>query len=136
MVKQLNGRVNMFKNIGRGATWYVPATLGVISVASAQPELRMRKLFEEGFGVVGGALGTMFGSTVVATSVMSLLAFSGLCIGPFGVFVVIFILASAGGIAGMKFGNKIGGDLIYDYGSQLINGKIYNSMDQLISDLQ
>ena len=52
------------------------------------------------------------------------------------IIYVIFILATAVGIVGMKFGNKIGGDLIYDSGSQLIYGKIYNSMDQLISDLK
>jgi hypothetical protein len=44
----------------------------------------MRTSFVEGFGVVGGALGTMFGSTVVATGAVTLLAFGGLCVGPFG----------------------------------------------------
>lgn len=33
------------------------AALGVISVASALPELKMQRLFAEGFGIVGGAIG-------------------------------------------------------------------------------
>ncbi len=42
--KQLNGKLSLFKSVARGATWYVPATLGIISVASAAPEMRMRTL--------------------------------------------------------------------------------------------
>jgi hypothetical protein len=43
--KQLNGRLRMLRGVGRYATWYVPATLGLICVATAPPEMRIRTLF-------------------------------------------------------------------------------------------
>jgi hypothetical protein len=118
MAKQLNGRLSLFKNIGRGATWYVPATLGVISVFTTSPELRMRSLFEEGFGVIGGAAGTKLG---VATG-LGIVAILGL--GPFGLFVAVFICASAGGMLGMEIGKNIGSG-VYDLGTQLESGRIF-----------
>ena len=127
--KQLNGRIRLLKGVSRYTTWYVPATLGVISVANASPEMRVRTLFEEGFGVVGGAFGTMLGSTVAAGA-LGLLAFCGLCIGPFGLFVAIFVCASAGGIFGMEAFKKFGGKL-YDYSELQSNTKqIYHSPEQ------
>jgi hypothetical protein len=129
MVKQLNGRVNMFKNIGRGATWYVPATLGVISAATAPPELRMRTLFEEGFGVIGGAAGTKAGM-IAGLGVIAILG-----IGPFGAFVAVFICASAGGIIGMEL-FKEGASAVYDYSAQFGNGQIYNSPGQLLEHIK
>jgi hypothetical protein len=125
MVKQLNGRVNVFKNIGRGATWYVPATLGVISVATAPPEVRMRTLFEEGFGIVGGAFGTKLG----AMAGLGLVAVLGL--GPFGLFVAVFIFASTGGIIGMEVFKKFGGG-IYEYSIAERNSLIYHSPEPLL----
>ena len=125
MVKQLNGRVNMFKNIGRGATWYVPATLGVTSVATASPEVRMRTLFEEGFGVVGGAAGTTAGM-LAGLGVIAVLG-----LGPFGAFVAVFICASVGGIIGMEAFNKFGGG-IYEYSIAERNSLIYHSPEPLL----
>jgi hypothetical protein len=93
----------------------------------------MRALFEEGFGVVGGAIGTMLGSTVVASSVVGLLTFCGLCLGPFGAFVVIFVFASAGGIIGME-AFKWGGSRIYDAKDRISN-RIYYSAGELIGIL-
>ncbi len=52
MAKQLNGRLSLIKGIGRQATWYVPAILRFASVVTAPPELKMRTLFEEGFGII------------------------------------------------------------------------------------
>jgi hypothetical protein len=102
----------------------------LISVYAAPPEMRMRKLFEEGFGVVGGALGTMFGSTVVATGAVTLLAICGLCVGPFGMFVTVFICASISGIGGMELGKWLGRGLYNYYEPQLDTGRIYHSPEQ------
>jgi hypothetical protein len=132
VAKQLNGRLRLLKGIGKGATYYVPATLALISVATAPPGMKMRTLFEEGFGVVGGAFGTMFGSSIAACGI-GLLAFCGLCIGPFGAFVLILICASLGGVAFME-GGKWLGDRIYDVGDR-ISGRVYNSMDEFVGSL-
>jgi hypothetical protein len=128
VAKQLNGRLRVFKYLGRGATWYVPATLGLISVATAPPEMRMRKLFEEGFGVIGGAIGTKAGAALGGFIALSILG-----LGPFGFFVAVFICASLGGIAFME-GGKWFGDRIYDIGDRL-SGRVYNSMDELVVSL-
>jgi hypothetical protein len=130
MAKQLNGRVQMFKGIGKGATWYVPALLGVASVAAAPPEQRWRAVFEEGFGVLGGAFGTKLGG-LAGIGIVTVLG-----LGPVGLFVVVFVCASAGGILGMKTGQKVGGDIIYDYGSESVNGQIYQSPKQLFENLR
>ncbi len=122
--KQLNGKISLFKSVARGATWYVPATLGIISVAAAAPEMHMRTLFEEGFGVLGGAAGTMLGSSVGLGIVLAL----GL--GPFGMFVTVFICASAVGIIGMESFKKFGGKL-YDYSVLLGEGRVYHSPEQM-----
>jgi hypothetical protein len=58
---QLKGRISTLKSVSRGATWYVPTVLSLHSVYTAPPELRMRTLFAEGFGVVGGGFGSMAG---------------------------------------------------------------------------
>ena len=100
---------------------------------SAPPELKLRTVFEEGFGLVGGALGTMFGSSAAAAGI-GLMTLCGLCIGPFGAFVLIFICASAGGIVGMET-FKWGGGRIYD-ASDNLGGRIYNSFDELVGALQ
>ncbi len=131
MAKQLNGRLRVLKGVGRHATWYVPAALGVVSVATAPPEMRMRTLFEEGFGILGGAIGTMAGSAV-AIGALGLLALCGLCLGPFGVFVAVFICATAGGILVNEIGRKIGGQM-YDYSELRLNtGQIYHSPEQIL----
>ncbi len=72
----------------------------------------------------------MFGSTVVASGALGLMTQCELCLGPFGAFVVVFIIASAGGIIGMEAG-KWFGDRIYDVGDSL-NSRVYHSMDELI----
>jgi len=131
IAKQLNGRIGLFKAMGRHATWYVPAVIGLYNVFDAAPEVRMHTLFEEGFGVVGGALGTLFGSAVVASSVLGIFTIVGLCLGPAGIFITVFLCATAGGTAGSEISKKVG-SAIYDFGSQLDYGKIYHSFDQLI----
>jgi hypothetical protein len=128
MAKQLNRRVQMFKGIGKGATWYVPALLGVASVATAPPEQRWRAVFEEGFGVLGGALGTKTG-VAAGLGIVFVLG-----LGPVGLFVAVFVCASAGGIIGMK-GGQWGGGKIYD-ATQNLGGRIYHSGEELLGFLQ
>jgi hypothetical protein len=123
--KQLNGKLSLFKSVARGATWYVPATLGIISVASAAPEMRMHTLFKEGFGVVGGAVGTYAGSAIGG-----LIAITILGLGPFGMFVTVFICASVVGIIGMESFKK-GGGTLYNYLESLGEGRIYHSPEQM-----
>jgi hypothetical protein len=125
MAKQLNRRVQMFKGIGKGATWYVPALLGVASVATAPPEQRWRTAFEEGFGVLGGAAGTLAGQAVG----LGIVAVLGL--GPVGLFVAVVVCTTVGGIGLMKVGQHVGGK-IYDIGTQLGNGQIIHSPEKLL----
>jgi hypothetical protein len=125
MAKQLNGRISLFKGIGRYATWYVPAVLGVVSVAAAPPELKMRRLFEQGFGILGGAIGTKAGGALGG-----FIAITVLGLGPFGWFVAVFVGASLAGIAGMELFNW-GGGRIYDAGENQ-GGRIYHSFDELV----
>jgi hypothetical protein len=121
VAKQLNGRLSVLKGIGKGATWYVPATLGLISTVTAPEGMKMRTLFKEGFGVVGGALGTLAGAAFVLST---------LCLGPVGMFVAVFICASAGGIIGSKV-FKAGANGLYDsFVPQLNTGQIYHSPEQ------
>jgi hypothetical protein len=54
-------------------------------------------------------------------------------LGPFGLFVTVFICASAGGIAFME-GGKWFGEKIYDVGNRL-GGRVYHSMDELAGSL-
>jgi hypothetical protein len=82
-------------------------------------------LFEEGFGVVGGAIGTHAGAALGGIIALSILG-----LGPFGFFVAVFIFASAGGILGME-AFKWGGGKIYD-ASENLGGRIYHSFDELV----
>jgi hypothetical protein len=94
IAEELNGRVGPFRALGRHATWYVPAVIGLYNVYEAPRPMKMHALSEEGFGVVGGALGTQAGMTAG----LGLAAMPGL--GPLGLFVTIFMCATAGGTAG------------------------------------
>lgn len=127
--KQLNGRLSLLKGVSKTATWYVPAILGVASVATAPPELRVKRTFEEGFGILGGAIGTKAGYLAG----LGIVAVLGL--GPFGMFVAIFVCATAVGIAGMELGNRAGGEI---YGNVIApQNKIFNSLDEyLVETLQ
>lgn len=98
-------------------------------MARAPQHLKMRTLFEEGFGVVGGALGTIAGAVFA-----KFLFVSTLCLGPMGFFIGVFVFATIGGIAMMDLFKK-GGGKIYDYGSKINSGKIYYSLEQLIEGL-
>ncbi len=130
MAKQLNGRLSLFKGLGRHATWYVPAVIGLYNVYDAAPEVKVRTLFEEGFGIVGGAIGTYAGSALGG-----LIALTILGLGPFGLFVAVLICGSAGGIFGMEL-FKSGSAAVYDYGAQLDNGQIYHSPEQLLENIK
>ena len=131
--RQLNGKVRLLKGVGRHATWYIPAAFGIYNVVQAPAELRIRALFEEGFGVVGGAFGTMIGSNMVATGVIGVLALCGLCIGPFGLCVIVFLCASAGGILGMEAAKNFGAE-IYDYGAKFNHDKLFYSSEEFLME--
>jgi hypothetical protein len=126
MAKQLNGRVGFFRALGRHATWYVPAVIGLYNVYEASPEVRMHALFAEGFGVVGGAIGTWVGGELIGTGIAS-----ALCLGPMGAFVLVFIFAT---VAGLYFAGKFKkmGGYVYDYGSDLANDTILYSPEHLL----
>jgi hypothetical protein len=128
--KQLNGKVQLLKGVGRHATWYVPVAFGLYNASQAPPELLVRTLFEEGFGVLGGYAGSLFGGQMVAAGVISVFAFCGLCLGPLGIFITVFLCASAGGIAGNILGNRFG-KKVYDLGDRL-NGYVFHSMEELV----
>ena len=61
IARQLNGRINLFHAAGRYATWYVPAVIGLYNVYDAPPGMRVKTVFEEGFGIIGGWAGTQAG---------------------------------------------------------------------------
>jgi hypothetical protein len=125
IARQLSGRVNTFQAMGRYTTWYIPAIIGAYNVTQASPEERTRAIFQESFGIVGGAFGTYLGGTVIAAGIASVL-----CLGPFGIFVVAFVLGAAGGIVVSELSKSFGG-LVYDVtsGNDL---RIYNSVHQIL----
>lgn len=128
--RRLNGKVQFLKGLGRHATWYIPAAFALYNVSQAPEEMQMKTLFEEGFGVLGGYAGTLIGGQVLAAGAIGAFALFGLCLGPFGIFLTVFICASAGGIAGSMAGKEFGSET-YDLGSRL-NGRIFSSADELI----
>jgi hypothetical protein len=129
IARQLNGRINLYRGAGHYATWYIPAVIGLYNVIDAPPEMRLRTIFEEGFAVVGG-----FFSTELGASLGGFIAISALGLGPLGLFVTVFICATAGGIIGSLLFQK-GAGTIYEYGSQLDFGQIYKSPDQLLESI-
>jgi hypothetical protein len=82
IARQLNGRVGFFRALGRHATWYVPAVIGLYNVYDASPEIRIHTLFAEGFGIVGGAIFTKAGAALGGWIALSILG-----LGPFGLFI-------------------------------------------------
>ena len=114
IARQLNGRVNLFRTMGRRATWYIPAGIALYTVHQAPMEVKLKTLFEEGFGIIGGWGGTELGYALGVSLVLAL----GLS--PIGYFIVIFICSTAGGLAGnallKSFGNGI-----FKYGVQLVS---------------
>ena len=94
-------------------------------MATSPPEMQVRSFVGEGFGVVGGVVGTWLGAELIGVAIVS-----ALCIGPFGAFVVILVCASLTGVA-MAQGGKLFGDKIYDVGSRL-GGRVFHSMDDLV----
>jgi hypothetical protein len=91
----------------------------------------MRTLFKEGFGIIGGAVGTLAGTSVAIFGAAGIGAMFGLCLGPFGMFVLVFLFASAGGV---YFSHKFKdlGSEIYDIGAHVENGRFFYSPDQII----
>jgi hypothetical protein len=128
IARQLRGRINLFKNVGRGATWYVPAVIGLYNVAEAPPQTRMRTLFEEGFGVIGGFAGTQMGVSAGIGIVIVL----GL--GPPGLFITVFLCATAGGIVGNEILKK-GAGAFYDFRKSVDGGLIFHSQEQFLESI-
>jgi hypothetical protein len=125
IARQLSGRMSTFQAMGRYTTWYIPAIIGAYNVTQASPEDRLRTGIQEGFAILGGALGTYLGGTVIAAGVASVL-----CLGPFGLFVCAFVLGAAGGIGVSELSKRFGG-LIYDLSSG-DDQRIFNSAYQIL----
>jgi hypothetical protein len=128
IARQLNGRINLFQAAGRHATWYIPAVIGLYSVYDAPPEMRVRTLFEEGFAIVGGALGTKAG----LAAGLGIVAF--LSLGPLGLFVTVFICATGAGILGSFIGNRFGSQ-VFDL-QERIGDIICHSPNELFGAIQ
>ena len=136
--KQLKGNLSIFKGVGNAATWYVPAAVGLYETANAPEGRKMRELFGQGFGVVGGYLGTYGGLALakglIIPTVTKLAVLSGLCLGPFGMFVIVVLCTGFLGYMAMNLGKDFG-YYTYDIGSQLGNGKTYSSIEQLLKGM-
>jgi hypothetical protein len=104
----------------------VPIVLGVCDVIQAPPERRVRTIFEEGFGIVGGYFASELGASLGGFVAISILG-----LGPLGFFLSVLICASVFGVAGYAASKRLGGKSY-----EMINGfdgRIINSLDALIS---
>jgi hypothetical protein len=126
IARQLRARIKLFRNIDRGATWYVPAVIGLYNVSQAPQQTRMRTLFEEGFGILGGVAGTQLG----VSAGIGLVAVLGL--GPMGLLIAVFLCATADGIAGNEFLRWI----ITRINDSANSEKNYHSVDDLIGNFR
>jgi hypothetical protein len=127
IARQLSGRVSTFQAMGRYTTWYIPAVIGAYNVTQASPEKRARAIFEEGFGIVGGAAGTYLGGVLAAGYIASII-----CLGPLGLFVVAFVCGAAGGIFLSEL-FKSGAVSVYDV---IDNERIYYSPQEVIESIK
>ena len=93
---------------------------------AAPAELRVRTLFEQGFGIVGGYIGSAFGAQAIGFGIVTILG-----LGPLGLFLTVFVCAAAGAIAGTALGRKLGGDIYY-FGNQAGRGKRFFSIDDIL----
>jgi hypothetical protein len=93
--------------------------------------MRVRTLFEEGFGILGGYAGTVIGAEVIGLGIVTVL-----CLGPLGAFLTIFLCASIFGIIGSAVGRSVGSDLIYDFGSEIYNEQFCHSPEQILEGLR
>jgi outer membrane lipoprotein SlyB len=91
--------------------------------------MRVRTLFEEGFAIIGGFFGTELGA-----SLGGFIAITALGLGPLGLFVTVFICATAGGMLGSLIGNKLG-DQAYDL-QERIGDIICHSPNEFIGAIQ
>ena len=127
IARQLNGRINLFRAAGRYATWYVPAVIGLYNVYDASPGMRVKTVFEEGFGIIGGWAGTQVG----LWAGLGIVAVLGL--GPLGLFITVFVCASVGGMA-LNLAGTWGGGKLYDAGADFTD-HLYYSPDDLFGAL-
>jgi hypothetical protein len=125
---QLNGRVSTWSKVGRFGTWYVPAVIGLYNVATAPSEMRVRTLFEEGFGVLGGAAGTHVGM-MAGIGIAAVLG-----LGPFGLFIAVFVCATASGILLYEGGKNIGGRA-YEIG-ETFEDRLFFHIDDFVGSLK
>jgi len=130
LASSLNGRLTMLKGVATKATWVLPIILGGVSVATAPPEMKMKTLFEQGFGIVFGAIGTGIGGGIVGVTSTMILPLLGICISPLGIFIAAFFLSGYLGYKLFTYGEKIGSN-IYNSVDNFSNGRIYHSMEQL-----
>ncbi len=127
IARQLSGRLSTFQAMGRYTTWYIPAVIGAYNVTQSLPEERTRTIFEEGFGIVGGAAGTYLGGAFAVGYIASFL-----CLGPLGIFVLAFVCGAVGGIAASGLFRK-GAVSVYDF---IDNQHIYHSPTELIESIK
>ena len=133
--RQLNGKVQFLKGVGRHATWYISAAIGLYNVSQAPSELKLRTLFEEDFGILGGALGTVFGSNVISAGLLGLLTIFGIGIGPLGIFILVFFCSTAGGMIGMEALRRFGSG-VYNYGELKMKERIYYNPTEIIMEMR
>lgn len=127
IAKQLNGRIGTFKMLGKGATWYIPSAFALYDVYQAPKEMKIRTAFEEGIGVVGGYYGTELG-VAAGFGVAAVL-----CLGPVGVFFVLLIFGTFGGLMGNYLFKK-GASTIYDITSGVDLNRYFYSPEQLLEN--
>ena len=104
----------------------VPIVLGVCDVIQASPEMKMQKLFEQGFGILGGYAGSVFGAHLVGLWIVTALG-----LGPLGLFITAFICATAGAIAGTQVGMNLWNKL-YDLQGTSSNGRLFYSPSDVL----
>ena len=120
----LNTSTKILK-VGSRGTLVIPIVLATGDVINAAPELRMRTLFEEGFGVIGGYAGAALGVQVIGLGIVTILG-----LGPFGAFIALFLCATGAGLIGSEL-FKWGGRQFYDIGDQL-GGHYFSSANEFL----
>jgi len=101
----LTGQIQRFGSLARGATWAIPAILGIYSTATAPEGQRLRTGLEESVGIVLGAMGTSFGGAAAAGAV--------------GIIASVVVLPGTVIFVGSCIGAALGGYVGYDVGKSM-----------------
>jgi hypothetical protein len=95
MINKLGNNLKYLKKVGTGATYAIPAAIGVYNVFEASSSERPHIMAKETLGIVAGAKGTGWGMAAGGTIV----AFIGISTGG---FIIVGLCAAAAGIAGYE----------------------------------